>query len=155
MAHWTVRWCTGDDSVHCPVPATSAERWGLERLTVEVFCLLATSDSPVCSDFATLTSVVCAFTVHHSRPLRADDRCSVSSPNMSGAHRIVRWIIAERLPENPESSQFGGAWPGHRTVSGAPLAAPRLVFCSKRCRVPNLIYLLVYVGLYAPEINDN
>jgi hypothetical protein len=27
--------------------------------------------------------------------------------------------------------------------------------CSKLCRVPNLFSLLVYVELYAPEINDN
>jgi hypothetical protein len=32
--------------------ATSADRWGLELLTIEVFCLLAAPDSPVCSDFA-------------------------------------------------------------------------------------------------------
>jgi hypothetical protein len=56
----------------------------------------------------------------------------------------------------------GGAWPrhrtvsaAHRTVSGAPLAAPLLVFFSKLSRVPNLYSLLVYVELYAPEINDN
>jgi hypothetical protein len=30
-----------------PVSATSADRWGLELLTVEVFCLLAAPDSPV------------------------------------------------------------------------------------------------------------
>jgi hypothetical protein len=29
------------------VPAMSADRWGLERLTVEVFCPLAAPDSPV------------------------------------------------------------------------------------------------------------
>jgi hypothetical protein len=34
----------------------SAHRWGLERLTVEVLCPLAAPDSPVCSDFAVLTS---------------------------------------------------------------------------------------------------
>jgi hypothetical protein len=44
MAHQTVRWCTGQGIVHCPMPATSVDRWGLEQLTVEVFCLLAAPD---------------------------------------------------------------------------------------------------------------
>jgi hypothetical protein len=46
-AHRTVRWCTGHSTVHCPVSATSADRWGLELLIVEVFYLLVTPDSPV------------------------------------------------------------------------------------------------------------
>jgi hypothetical protein len=33
-------------SVHCLVPTTSADRWGLEQLTVEVFCPLAAPDMP-------------------------------------------------------------------------------------------------------------
>jgi hypothetical protein len=44
MAHRTIRWCTEQGTVHCLVPATSADCWGLERLTVEVFCLLAAPD---------------------------------------------------------------------------------------------------------------
>jgi hypothetical protein len=44
-AHRTVRWCTGHDTVQCPVPAMSADHWGLEWLTVEVFCPLAAPDS--------------------------------------------------------------------------------------------------------------
>jgi hypothetical protein len=55
-AQQTARWCTGHDTVHCPVRATSADRWGLERLTIEVLCPLAAPDSPVRSDFAALTS---------------------------------------------------------------------------------------------------
>jgi hypothetical protein len=61
-------------------------------------------------------------------------------------------VTLEKTRERPVR---GGARPGHRTVSGAPLAAPLLVFCCKLCRVPNLFSLLVYVELYAPEINDN
>jgi hypothetical protein len=41
------RWHTGHGTVHYPVRATSAARWGLERLTVEVLCPFAASDSPV------------------------------------------------------------------------------------------------------------
>jgi hypothetical protein len=43
--------CTGHDTIHCPMRATSADRWDLERLTIEVLCPLAAPDSPVCSDF--------------------------------------------------------------------------------------------------------
>jgi hypothetical protein len=45
--------------------------------------------------------------------------------------------------------------PGHRTVSGAPLAAPILVFAPNFVEFPNSFSLLVYVEIYAPEINDN
>jgi hypothetical protein len=55
----------------------------------------------------------------------------------------------------------GVPWPGHRavsgahrTVSGAPLVAPMLVFAPNFVEVPNLFSLLVYVELYAPDIND-
>jgi hypothetical protein len=40
MAHRTVQWCTGHDTVQCPVPATSVGRWGLERLPIEALCPL-------------------------------------------------------------------------------------------------------------------
>jgi hypothetical protein len=39
--------CTGHGTVHCPVHATSANRWGLELLTVEVVCPCGAPDSPV------------------------------------------------------------------------------------------------------------
>jgi hypothetical protein len=59
-AHRTVRWCTGHSTVHCTVSATLADRWGLERLTVEVLCLLAAPDSPVYPDIWRLISDFCA-----------------------------------------------------------------------------------------------
>jgi hypothetical protein len=112
------------------------------------------------SDFLLLHCAL--FTVHCSRLLGSIDRCSIGSPDMSSSHWKVRWIIVKRLWEKPESDQFVGAlaWApdsggAHRTVSDAPLAAPMHVFCSKLCRVPNLFSLLVYVELYAPDINDN
>jgi hypothetical protein len=40
-------------------------------------------------------------------------------------------------------------------VTDAPLAAPMLVFAPNFDEFPNLLSLLVYVKLYAPEINDN
>jgi hypothetical protein len=39
-------------------------------------------------------------------------------------------------------------------VSVAPLAAPMLVFAPNFVEFPNLFSLLVYVELYAPEINE-
>jgi hypothetical protein len=45
--------------------------------------------------------------------------------------------------------------PGHRTVSGVPLAAPFSVFAPDFVEFPNSLSLLVYVELYAPKINDN
>jgi hypothetical protein len=46
-AHRTVWRCTEHSTIHCPVSATLANRWGLELLIVEVFCPLAASDSLV------------------------------------------------------------------------------------------------------------
>jgi hypothetical protein len=98
-AHWTVRWCTRQGIVHYPVPATSADHWSLERLTIEVICPLAAPDSPVAhrtcsmrSDFAALTSNFCIvrFYCSRSRPLSASDCCSIGSPDMSCVHRTVR-----------------------------------------------------------------
>jgi hypothetical protein len=50
--------------------ATLATRWGLERLTVEVLCPLVALNSPVCSDFAALTSDLC--TIHCSSDIAVD-----------------------------------------------------------------------------------
>jgi hypothetical protein len=90
MAHWIVWWCTQQGIVQCPVSATSAAHWGLERLTVEVLCLLAAPDSPVVrSDFSVLPSDCVLFTF-------AVDRCAhlVVAPlahrTLSGAHWTVR-----------------------------------------------------------------
>jgi hypothetical protein len=47
MAHRTIWWSTRHGIIQCPVRATSAARWGLERLIVEVLCLVAAPDSPV------------------------------------------------------------------------------------------------------------
>jgi hypothetical protein len=116
-AHWTVRWCTIQGTVYCPVRATSAARWGLERLTVGTLCPVAAPDSPGCSD---LQPNIWLCIIHFcSRPLSAGYRCSVGSPDMFGAHQTVRWIIAERALVKPESGQFewSSAWgTGHCLV---------------------------------------
>jgi hypothetical protein len=164
MAYRTVQWCTRQSTVHCMVCAMSAHRWGLERLTVEVLCLLAAPDSPVAhrtcpvhSDFAALTSDFCTVRFYSSRsqPLSASDRCPIGSSDMSGVHQIVRWIIMERPLENPESGQFGrcSAWASDsvRCATGSTISS----LCSKLCWFPNLTSFLVCVELYVPEINDD
>jgi hypothetical protein len=45
--HRTLWWCTGHDTSHSLVPATSADHWGLEWLTIEVLCPIVAPDSPV------------------------------------------------------------------------------------------------------------
>jgi hypothetical protein len=69
-AHRIAQWCTENCTVRYPVPAMSAVRWGLERLTIEVLCPLATPDSPVRSDFVALTSDL--RTVHCSSDFAVD-----------------------------------------------------------------------------------
>jgi hypothetical protein len=163
MAYRAVRWCTGHDTIQCPVRAMSAARWGLERLTVQVLCIVVAPDSPVAhrtcpvrSDFAAwlLTSVLCTIYLTSQSIVGASDRCSVGTPNMSGAHRTVRWIIAKWLSEKPESGQLRGcsAWaPDNiRCATSNTISC----FCSKLCWFPNLISFLVYVEPYAPKIND-
>jgi hypothetical protein len=106
--HRIVRWCTGHNTVHCPMRATSADRWGLERLTVEVLCRLAAPNSPVAHrtvrcvlalKFWLLTSTL--FTVPPSAQLIIGevDRCSVGSPDSP-------MIFSGVALRKPESAQF-------------------------------------------------
>jgi hypothetical protein len=62
----------------------------------------------VCSDSLLwlLPFVLCAFTVHSVDRWRAGDHCSVGSPDMSGAHRTVRWVIVEHPLEKTESGLY-------------------------------------------------
>jgi hypothetical protein len=76
---------TGHGTVHCPVCATSADRWGLERLPVEVLCPLTAPDGPVRSDLAVLTSNFC--TVYCSVVSAVDRWVHTIAPL---AHRTVR-----------------------------------------------------------------
>jgi hypothetical protein len=55
--------CTGQDTFHCPVRATSADRWCLERLTVEVLCPLVAPNSLMCFDLEVLASDF--YTIHY------------------------------------------------------------------------------------------
>jgi hypothetical protein len=94
-AHRTVRWCTGHVLFTVRRVPHQHTRWGLERLTVGVLCLVVAPDSPVphrtcpvCSDL--LLSLLTHTAYFGSQPLVPGYRCSVGSPDMSGAHRTVR-----------------------------------------------------------------
>jgi hypothetical protein len=126
-AHRTVRWCTRQGIVHCPVCATSARRWGLERLTVEAICHVVAPDSPVRSDLLlwllTCTVHLLHLIVGRMLPLlhwlTGHVRCTPDSPvNYSGA----------RPRKTRECSVRVELSLGHRTLSGAPLAAHSQVF---------------------------
>jgi hypothetical protein len=164
MAHRTVRWCTRQDTVHCPVRATSAHRWGLEQLTVEVLCPLAAPDNPVAhrtcpmrSDFAAPTFDL--HTIHFyctpQSTVGAVHRCFTGSLDMSGTQWTVRWIITEWLFEKHENDQLGrcSAWAPDSVRCAIDNTISSL--CSKLCWFPNLTSFLVYVELYAPQINDD
>jgi hypothetical protein len=129
-AHRTVRWCTGHGTVHYLVRATSADRWGLEQLTVEVLCPLVAPNSPVRSDFAVLTSDF--YSVHCTVVSVIDRWAQLTVAPL--AHRTVwctldspvnfRGVALRKTRERPVREV---PRPGHRIVSGAPLAAPILV----------------------------
>jgi hypothetical protein len=131
IASTTILAVAGDGASDSPVHATSACRWGLERLTVEVICPVATPDMSGAFLLRSLTSdfYIVSFYCIRSRPLSTrllllrwltrHVRCTPDSPvNYSGAHL---WKTQERR-----------VWVvpglGHRTVSGAPLAAQSQVF---------------------------
>jgi hypothetical protein len=76
MAHRTVRWCTGHDTIQCPVRAMSAARWGLERFIVEVFCLIATPDSPVAHQTCPMRPDIAALNCECALFTFAVDRCA-------------------------------------------------------------------------------
>jgi hypothetical protein len=97
-AHRTVRWRTRQVpfTVRC-APHRHAH-WGLERLTVgSLLSRSCTGQSGATPDWLPSSDFCRALftTVHfYSWPLTTGYCCSVGSPDMSGAHRTVRWIIA-------------------------------------------------------------
>jgi hypothetical protein len=102
-------------TIHCPVHATSARplgfgaTWSLEPLSYR--CTGQSGATPNMFGGLWLLrsySYRALFTTVHfcSRSLAPGSHCSVGSPDMSGAHRTVRWIIAERTQKKPESGWF-------------------------------------------------
>jgi hypothetical protein len=86
----------GQGIVQCLVRATSAARWGLERLTVEDLCLVATPDSPVAHQTCSVRPNIAALTSDRALFTFAVDRCTqvtvapLAQRTLSGAHRTVR-----------------------------------------------------------------
>jgi hypothetical protein len=83
-----------------------------------------------CSDFWHALFI----TVHFcSRPLTRSDRCSIGSPDMSGAHQTVRWIIMKRAQKKPGVACSLGRGPGApdtvRCATGSTLSCPLLQIC--------------------------
>jgi hypothetical protein len=152
-AHRIVRWCTGHSAVQYPVRAMSADHWGLDRLTVEVLCPLAAPDSPMAhrtirwhtgqsdafwlgsSDFRLLHCSL--FLRQRSRPLAN----LIVAPL---AHRTVRWFLVELLWENPRAASSWGASTWAPDSVRCSTGCTDTCFCSKLCRVPQLIF---FVGL--------
>jgi hypothetical protein len=130
----TVCWCTRHGTVHCPVRATSAERWSP----------LSSCDTGQSGALWLLTSTL--FTVASS----AQSTIECSWPllcwlaGQSGAHRTVRWIIAVWLWENLRSTSLrsASAWAPDCVWCGT--GCTNTCFCSKLCRVHQLIF---FVGL--------
>jgi hypothetical protein len=110
-AHRIVRWRTGHSLFIVRCMPRQHTHWGLEWVDHWSLCPVVALDSPVphrtCpvrSDFSAQNyDAHCSLC---SRLLAPGYRCSVGSPDMSGAHWTVRWIIAERALEKPESELF-------------------------------------------------
>jgi hypothetical protein len=116
-----------------------------------------TPDSSVCSDFVVLTSDFCV--VHCSLFIAVDRWAQLIVAPLP--HRTVRCT-----PDSPvnysgatlgktESGQFVGALAWAPDSVRYTTGCTNACLCSILCRVPQLIFLLVYVELYAPEIDDN
>jgi hypothetical protein len=158
------RWRTGQSggapdravfTVRCVPRQHTVEVWSGWPLKYSVLMLHRTVRCVLTSLLWLLTCALFTFTVHHSRPLA---QLTVASL----AHRTVRWIIVERLQGKPESGQLMrcSAW-APNSVRCTPdtilcaIGSTISSLCSKLCWGPNLTSFLVYVELYAPEINDD
>jgi hypothetical protein len=85
---------TPDNTIHCPVRATSARRWGLERLTVGVLCLVVAPDSPV------------------PHALTSEAHCSPLQSTVGARLSLLRWLT-EHVRCTPDSLvNYSGARPG-------------------------------------------
>jgi hypothetical protein len=157
------RWAHRTDTVHCPVRATLARPLGfgagrpLEPLSCS--CTEQFGGTPdmsgdlwlCCSDFC----VALFITVHiYSWPLAHRETLLRWLTRQSGAHRIVRWIIAEQAHRIPEWLVRLYTGLVHRTVFDAPFSSTLSCLAPHFVCIPNWISFLVYVEPYAPEINN-
>jgi hypothetical protein len=103
VVHWTGH-CSlfGARRVSTPLGFGAVDRWN----TLSCSCTGQSGGTPDMSGvfwLAALTSNCALFT---SLFTFAVDCCTVGTPDMSGAHRTVWWIIPEGVSEKPESEQF-------------------------------------------------
>jgi hypothetical protein len=115
-------------TVHYPVCATSARLLGFGATwLLEPLSCSCTGQSGATPDMSCVRWLLCSdlyhavFTTVHfwQTTIDAGYCCSVGSPDMSGAHRTVWWIIAERPLGIPQSELFewSSAWcTGHCPV---------------------------------------
>jgi hypothetical protein len=150
-------------TVHCPVRATSADRWGLELLTVEFVCTFGAPDSPVAYQ-----TVRCDLTSQTASDFWRSDcgvvdrwekmtvapwahwtvRCTSDSPvNFSrGTLRIHESVQFAKC-----SSLGTGHCPVHTGQSGAPQVGANQ-FSSILVESPQGLFLCMCIyELYAPE----
>jgi hypothetical protein len=77
---------TGHPTIHCQVPATSADRWGLEQSIVEFTYRCGASDNPVAH-----RTVQCDLT-----SLTVSDLLTLLTPWQSTVGEDYRWQCAQR-----------------------------------------------------------
>jgi hypothetical protein len=119
MAHRTVQCATGHYPVRQPCHPTvrvrPLELWHVGPLDSPVVHRIVTVHCPVRLLTPTLTSARAGahyFTVPLQTTVGVDSRCSAGTPDSPVLHRTVRWIIAERLPENPKLASSEWIHPG-------------------------------------------
>jgi hypothetical protein len=130
-AHRTVRWCTGQGTVHCPVRATSACPLGFRE--VDRWNPLSCS----CNRQSGATPDMSMSGVFWLSALTSDLHCSLL-PSTVGARLLLLCWLTGHVQCTPDSTvNYSGALPwetrewlvwvvlglGHRTLSGAPLGS--------------------------------
>jgi hypothetical protein len=122
---------------HCPmrqpchptVRVRPLELWHVGPMDSPVVHRTVTVHCPVCLLAPALTlralSTRCSRTVHFCRrPLALLAIAPLGTPDSPVLHQTVRWIIAERLPENPKLASWSWSTLVHRTLSGGTPDSP-------------------------------
>jgi hypothetical protein len=125
------------------VRATSTNCWGLELLTVEVLCPLVAPDSPVAHrTVRCVLSLQADFCIVHCSLVSAVGHWAKLTIAPL-AYRKVWWLTGQSGELQRIDSKKTQEWPvrevlrpGHRIVSGAPLAAPIFVFAPNFVEFP-------------------
>jgi hypothetical protein len=130
-AHRTVWWRTGHVLFIVRCAPHQHTYSGLDQVDHWSHCTGQSGDLWLrCSDFCRTLFI----TVHFcSRPLTCSDCCSAGLPDMSSAHRTVRWIkrsAPREFPRVPYSLACGpGVLDTVRCAKGSTLSCPLLQIC--------------------------